>query len=110
LQKQYEGQGLRVIGVAMDEDSKDKVEKFAKEMGINYPVLLGDSKIADAYGGVQALPTSFYIGRDGKIVARVFWLVSKSEVVDNINAALKQGQSQAAAMPVQQLASVGAAH
>jgi peroxiredoxin len=92
LQKQYGPQGLQIVGVAMDDgNSRNAVAKFAKEMGVNYTVLLGNDKVGDAYGGVEALPTTFYIGRDGKIVSRVFGLVSHKEVEGNIQAALKQG-------------------
>lgn len=92
LQKQYGPQGLQVVGVAMDEgNAHDAVAKFAKEMGLNYTVLLGNDKVADQYGGVDALPTTFYIGRDGKIVTRVFGLVSHKEIEDNVRAALNQG-------------------
>lgn len=98
LQKQYGPQGLQVVGVSMDDDtSRAAVVKFAREMGINYPILIGDDKTADAYGGVQALPTTFYIGRDGKLVNRVYGLVSHSEVESNVRAALGQGQAVAAA-------------
>jgi len=97
LQKQYGPQGLQIVGVAVDVDNKDDVAKFAREMGINYPVLLGNDRVSAQYGGVEALPTSYYIGRDGKVVTRVFGLVSHSEVEANIKAALKQGQSVAAA-------------
>jgi peroxiredoxin len=92
LQKQYGPQGLQIVGVAMDAgNAHDEVAKFAKEMGLNYPVLLGNDKIADQYGGVDSLPTTFYIGRDGKIVTRVFGLVSHREIEENVRAALKQG-------------------
>jgi peroxiredoxin len=92
LQKQYGPQGLQIVGVAMDDGNpRDAVAKFAREMGVNYTIVLGNDKVADAYGGVEALPTTFYIGRDGKIVSRVFGLVGHSEVEDNIRAALKQG-------------------
>jgi peroxiredoxin len=92
LQKQYGPQGLQIVGVAMDEgNAHDAVAKFAKDMGLNYTVLLGNDKVADQYGGVDALPTTFYIGRDGRIVTRVFGLVSHSEIEDNVRAALKQG-------------------
>lgn len=97
LQKQYGPQGLQIVGVSMDDSGNDAVAKFASEMGINYPVAVGDDKLADAYGGVQALPTTFYIGRDGKFVSRVYGLVSHSEVESNIRAALGQGQAVAAA-------------
>jgi peroxiredoxin len=92
LQKQYGPQGLEIIGVAMDENpTAEKIGKFAKEEGINYTVLLGNDPVADLYGGAEALPTTFYIGRDGKIVARAFGLISHSEIEKNIQAALKQG-------------------
>jgi len=93
LQQQYGAEGLQVVGVAMDDgDSRDKVSKMAQEMKVNYPVLLGNDQIADLYGGVEGLPLTFYIGRDGKIVKRVAGLVGHREVVENIQAALKQGQ------------------
>ena len=92
LQKQYGPQGLAILGVAMDENPKaDKIGSFAKDEGINYTVLLGNDPVADSYGGAEVLPTTFYIGRDGKIVARAFGLISHSEIEKNIQDSLKQG-------------------
>ncbi|HET7841465.1 MAG TPA: redoxin domain-containing protein [Terriglobia bacterium] len=92
LQKQYGPQGMEIVGVAMDENPKpEKIGAFAKEEGINYTVLLGNDPVADMYGGAEVLPTTFYIGRDGKIVARAFGLISHSEIEKNIQDALKQG-------------------
>src|SRR6185437_868591 len=93
LQKQYGPEGLEVLGVAMDDAGKDKIAQFAKEMGVNYPVLLGKESVGDEYGGVEYLPTSFYIGRDGKVVARVFGLRSRSDIEDWIKQALSRGSS-----------------
>lgn len=93
LQKQYGSKGLQIVGVDMDDDPRSAdIAKFAADMKINYPVLLHNDAVADAYGGVEALPTTFYIGRDGTIVSRVFGLVSHADVEDNIRAALKQGE------------------
>jgi cytochrome c biogenesis protein CcmG/thiol:disulfide interchange protein DsbE len=91
LQKQYGPQGLQVVGVAMDDAGPETIARFLKEQNVNYTVVLGTEAVGNAYGGVEALPTTFYIGRDGKIVNRVFGLVSHSEIEDNIRAALKQG-------------------
>jgi peroxiredoxin len=96
LQKQYGPQGLQVIGVAMDEAGTELVSKYAREAGINYPILLGNDNVGDAYGGIQALPTTFYIGRDGKVVRRVFGLASHKDVERNVRAALGQGESKLA--------------
>ena len=91
LQKQYGPQGLEVLGVAMDDSGKEAVAKFAKDMGVNYPVLLGKESVGDEYGGLEYLPTSFYIDRDGKVVARVFGLRSRSDIEDWIKEALSRG-------------------
>lgn len=88
LQNQYGGQGLQIVGVAMDDSSKEDIAKFAKDMGVNYPVLLGKEAVGDAYGGVPALPETFFIGRDGKIVDKIMGLKSKSEIEDSIKKAL----------------------
>lgn len=88
MQNQYGNQGLQVIGVAMDDSGKDEISKFAKDMGVNYPVLLGKEAVGDEYGGVPALPESFFIGRDGKIVDRIIGLKGKAEIEDAIKKAL----------------------
>src|SRR5690242_9169003 len=89
LQKEYGSQGLQVIGVAMDDSGKDDIAKFAQEMGVNYPVLLGKEAVGEEYGGVPALPESFFIGRDGKIVDRIIGLRGRGEIEDSVKKALK---------------------
>jgi thiol-disulfide isomerase/thioredoxin len=93
LQKEYGPQGLQIVGVAMDDSSKDDIAKFVKEMGVNYPILLGKEDVGQQYGGVNVLPTTFFIDRDGKIVAREFGLQSRSLFVDNIKKSLGQGRA-----------------
>jgi peroxiredoxin len=88
LQKQYGPQGLAVVGVAMDDASRDDIAKFAKEMGVNYPILIGKEAVGEMYGGVQFLPTTFYIDRKGRVIERVFGLTGKGEIEDNVKKAL----------------------
>src|SRR5216683_3105279 len=93
LQKKYGPQGLQVVGVAMDDASPKEVAEFAQKLGVNYPIVIGKEEVGTQYGGVQFLPSTFYIGRDGKILERVFGLVSRSEIESNIQKALaQQGQ------------------
>jgi thiol-disulfide isomerase/thioredoxin len=103
LQNQYGAQGLQIVGVAMDDASKEDIAKFAKNMGVNYPILIGKESIGDQYGGIPALPESFFIGRDGKIVDKIIGLKGKGEIEDAIKSALKTQpvNSQAAAVPAQ---------
>ncbi|HEY6767014.1 MAG TPA: TlpA disulfide reductase family protein [Candidatus Sulfotelmatobacter sp.] len=88
LQKQYGAQGLQIVGVAMDDASKEDIAKFAKDMGVNYPILIGKESVGDQYGGVPALPESFFIGRDGKLVDKIIGLKGKSEIEDSVKRAL----------------------
>ena len=67
--------------------------KFTKAMGINYPILIGQDSVGESYGGLSVLPTTFFLDRDGKLIAREFGLQSRSVFVDHINKALSQGQA-----------------
>ncbi|HTS36959.1 MAG TPA: TlpA disulfide reductase family protein [Candidatus Solibacter sp.] len=88
LQKEYGPQGFQIVGVAMDDSSKEDIAKFAKDMGVNYPVLIGKEAVGEAYGGVPALPESFFISRDGKIMDKFIGLRGKGEVEDAIKKTL----------------------
>ena len=88
LQQKYGSQGLQVVGVAMDDASKEDIAKFAKDMGVNYPVLIGKEAVGDSYGGIPALPETFFIGRDGKVVDKILGLRGKAEIEDAIKKAL----------------------
>jgi thiol-disulfide isomerase/thioredoxin len=93
MQNQYGPQGLQIVGVAMDDASAQDIAKFAKDMGVNYPILLGKESVGQSYGGVGVLPTTFFIDRNGKLTGREFGLQSRSVFVDNIKKALGQGQA-----------------
>ena len=93
LQKEYGPQGFQIVGVAMDDASTEDIAKFAKEMGVNYPILIGKDAVAESYGGVSVLPTTFFLDRDGKLTAREFGLQSRSVFVDHIKKAMSQGQA-----------------
>ncbi|MEP6644991.1 MAG: TlpA disulfide reductase family protein [Acidobacteriaceae bacterium] len=98
LQNQYGPAGLQVLGVNMDEDSTSKdIAKFAKDMGMNYPVVLVKEGVTESYGGLDYLPASFYIDRDGKVVDKVFGLKGRAEVESDVKKALASGQAVRAA-------------
>jgi thiol-disulfide isomerase/thioredoxin len=88
LQNEYGPQGLQVVGVAMDDSSKEDIAKFAKDMGVNYPVLLGKEAVGDEYGGVPALPESFFISREGRIVDKILGLQGKADIEEAVKKAL----------------------
>ncbi len=69
LQSKYGDQGLQIIGVSMD-DGREPVRDFCQRFKMNYPVVMGNAKTGELYGGVLGLPLAFLIGRDGRISAR----------------------------------------
>ena len=69
LQKRYGAQGFTMIGISMD-DSPEPVVDFYKELQMNYPVAIGNDRLGELYGGMPGLPTTFLIGRDGRIYAK----------------------------------------
>ncbi len=70
MQRRYGPQGFQIIGISMDE-SFDPVKSFDSEFHVDYPVVLGNAKLAELYGGIFGLPTSFLVGRDGRIYDEV---------------------------------------
>jgi cytochrome c biogenesis protein CcmG, thiol:disulfide interchange protein DsbE len=69
LQNMLGDQGFQVIGVSMD-DGPEPVRDFYRQLKMNYPVVMGNAKIGELYGGVLGLPIAFVIGRDGRIYSR----------------------------------------
>ena len=89
LQKEYGDQGLAVIGLSLDESGAAAVKKFVERAGMNYTVVMADQAVAGAYGGVEAIPTTFVIDRQGRIVARHVGLTSRGEFEKEIKPLLK---------------------
>ena len=67
FQSKFKDQGFEVLGVSMDDDGWAAVKPFVSELGINYRIVIGDDATAQIYGGVDALPTTFVIDREGRI-------------------------------------------
>lgn len=102
LRNRYAAQGFEVLGVSMDDldrnnphalaVEKQEIAQFAAQMHVPYPVLIGGDSISDAYGGLVALPTSFYVNRKGIVVATQMGIVSQDEIEANIKKALEAGK------------------
>ncbi len=84
LQNRYGPSGLQILGVSMD-DSPEPVRDFYQQLGMNYPVVMGNARIGELYGGVLGLPIAFVIDRDGRIqdkhIGAVNLAIIESEVV-----------------------------
>jgi thiol-disulfide isomerase/thioredoxin len=100
LRNQYAAQGFEILGVSAEGDgvgkddkaawNKDKAEiaKSVERMHMPYPVLIDGDSISQQYGGLDELPTSFFLDRNGTVVATQLGLTSKSDIEANIKKAL----------------------
>ncbi len=69
LQDKYRDQ-LQIIGISEDEDGPGVVRKYVAEHGINYPVAMTSPEFEKLFPGIAALPTSFVIDREGRLVQK----------------------------------------
>jgi len=103
LRNQYAAKGFEVLGISAEGDdlqpsdkegwAKDKaaIAKFVKEEKMPYPVLINGDSISKPYGGIDAMPTSFYVDRSGNVVNVQLGLTSKDDMEANIRKTLGEG-------------------
>jgi peroxiredoxin len=76
FEKRYQGSGLAVIGVSMDDDGWKSVTPYLGKNELNYPVVIGNQDLAKRYG-VEALPTTLLIDREGRVAGVHLGLVEE---------------------------------
>jgi thiol-disulfide isomerase/thioredoxin len=87
----YKSDNFEILGIAEDDAPKDEIIKTAKKAGVSYPILLTDNKVANLYGGVDSLPTSFYVDKNGIVIEETVGLAPKDEVEANIKKTIGGG-------------------
>jgi peroxiredoxin len=94
FEQKYKAQGFAVLGVSMDEDGWTSVKPFLAEHKMNYRVLLGNDSVSQLYGGLDALPTTFIIDRDGNVAFPPhIGLINKNDYVAEIETLLGARQT-----------------
>ncbi len=86
LQKEYGERGLQFVGIAID--TKETVESFTKMIGVNYPILIGDSndillskKLGNRFEG---LPFTAIFDRQGQLAHIQIGQISKRRIIEKI--------------------------
>lgn len=104
FQQRYKGEGLEVIGVALDEEGWSVVKPFLAEQKVNYRIVLGNDSVSEQYGGVESLPTTFILDKEGRIANTHVGLVSKSEYENEIKSLLQSKTARVDHAPLAALA------
>jgi peroxiredoxin len=84
LQRKNKDRGFEVLGVSMDDEGWEVVKPFMKSVGMNYRVVIGNDETTQMYGGVDSLPSTFLIDRQGKIAAIHIGLASRKVFEDGV--------------------------
>lgn len=82
----YKDKGFTIIGIATDDVS----QSFIKDMGMTYPVVMADDKVIMDYGNISGIPTSFLVGRDGRIIKKVMGMYFEGSLKSDVENALKR--------------------
>jgi thiol-disulfide isomerase/thioredoxin len=100
LRNQYAPQGFEILGVSLDDidrgdqaklnSEKQDIARFVQQMHMPYPVLIDGDTVSQPYGGLDELPTSFFVDRNGTVVAAQLGLTSKDDIEANIKKALRE--------------------
>ena len=82
LYAKYKDAGLEIVGVSMDQNAvhRPRVVPYVHEKNVTYTILYGNDRVSAAYDGVPLLPTSFFIGSDGKVVGGFEGIKTKNEL------------------------------
>ncbi len=67
IQEKYRDQGLQVIGINLDNQFED-AEKFLAKVPAKFTIAFDPKGVSAKSYGVKGMPTSFLIGRDGKVI------------------------------------------
>ncbi|MDI6728480.1 MAG: TlpA disulfide reductase family protein [Thermodesulfovibrionales bacterium] len=81
----YKDKGFTIIGISTDDVSPS----FIKDMGMTYPVVMADDKVIRDYGNISGIPTSFLVGRDGRIIKKVMGMYFEGSLKSDLENALK---------------------
>jgi thiol-disulfide isomerase/thioredoxin len=100
LYNEFQNQDVKIVGIAVDSPLKTIPIKV-KQLGINYPVLIGDGTTMQTFG-VNAFPTTFVLDKDGKIVKRYLGEVpnKQEKIRQDVQQLLSQGQGQDTNTPI----------
>jgi cytochrome c biogenesis protein CcmG/thiol:disulfide interchange protein DsbE len=89
-EKYHQTRGLVILGIACDTvqgDGAKSVRPFVREFNISYPVLLAETSVLDNFG-VEAIPTTVFLGSDGAILGRILGAGAPGELTQGVKSLL----------------------
>jgi len=90
LHASMESEGLRVVGIALDEEGRSVVEPYVEKMDINYPIVIDTSRTVESeFDSMYGLPTTYVVNPEGDIVKRVLGIFPTDEMKPELQKMLR---------------------
>jgi peroxiredoxin len=70
INNELKGKGLQTLGIALSSDPT-QIRFLVKQLGLEYPVLIGNDKVSEAYGSVSVVPTTVIVDKQGNVAQRI---------------------------------------
>ncbi|MBU4448906.1 MAG: TlpA family protein disulfide reductase [Proteobacteria bacterium] len=70
INTELKGKGLQTLGIALS-SNPTQIRFLVKQLGLEYPVLIGNDKVSDAYGSIAVVPTTVIIDKEGNVAQRI---------------------------------------
>ena len=82
--RKHHSRGLEIVGISLDAEGWTKVSPLMHEMNIEYPVVLGNNDVVNAYGGIRVIPTTVIVDREGRIVDKFVGYMDRQKFEDEV--------------------------
>jgi len=95
--QKYGPRGFVILGVAMDDEGTKVVQPWVQSQRfdvngrsepMNYQILVGNTKIAEKFGGILGMPTSMLYSRDGKRIKTIVGLIDHDDLSKTLDSQL----------------------
>ena len=93
LYDEWSSRSFEIVGVSMDVEGFEIIAPFAEDFQIAYPLIVDEGQLAEEFGGVFALPTTFLVNAEGRIVYRFIGLFPFDEMREVMNQLLLEIES-----------------
>jgi len=96
LQREHGKEGLQIIGITYPPERKLRVQRFARSLNVNYPIILGTHQLKASFSSEEVLPLTIVIDRDGKVSDIISGILLREEFDEKIKPLLiqKEGEKQ----------------
>jgi thiol-disulfide isomerase/thioredoxin len=89
IQSEFGGENFVIVGISLDQIGPEAVQAFVQKAGLNFPILMGNEDVVEAYGSFRGIPTSFLINASHEKVKHYTGMITKNQLVRDLRDVLE---------------------